>query len=104
VNEFASRGADWRNGHSGNLVEGVGRCGLGNRPLPGSDSVGLKAKGGTFHEAWRFANEADGLVALQMSHMRDFETLASARLHKELPPIRQAGFDRKRFLVCADPP
>jgi hypothetical protein len=55
-------------------------------------SVGLKAKGEIFQEVWRFANETDGLGALQMSYLRDFETLASARLHKELPPIRQAGF------------
>jgi len=55
-------------------------------------SVGLKAKGEVFQEVWRFANETDGLGALQMSYMRDFETLASARLHKELFPIRQAGF------------
>ena len=40
----------------------------------------------------RFANETDGLGVLQMSYMRDFETLTSARLHKELHPIRQAGF------------
>jgi hypothetical protein len=55
-------------------------------------SVGLKAKGEIFQKVWRFANETDGLGALQMSYMRDFETLASARLHKELRPIRQAGF------------
>jgi hypothetical protein len=55
-------------------------------------SVGLKAKGEIFQEVWRFANETDGLGALQMSYLRDFGTLASARLHKELPPIRQAGF------------
>jgi hypothetical protein len=55
-------------------------------------SVGLKAKGEIFQKVWRFANETDGLGALQMSYMRDFETLASARQHKELRPIRQAGF------------
>ena len=55
-------------------------------------SVGLKAKGEIFQKVWRFANETDGLGALQMSYMRDFKTLASARLHKELRPIRQAGF------------
>jgi hypothetical protein len=55
-------------------------------------SVGLNAKGVIFQKVWRFANEIDGLGALQMSYMRDFETLASARLHKELRPIRQAGF------------
>jgi hypothetical protein len=55
-------------------------------------SVGLKAKGEIFQEVWRFANEIDGLGALQMSYMRDFETLAFARLDNELLPIRQAGF------------
>jgi hypothetical protein len=55
-------------------------------------SVGLKAKGEIFQEVWRFPNEADGLGALPMSYMRDFQTLASARLHKELLPIPQAGF------------
>jgi len=55
-------------------------------------SVGLKAKGEIFQGVWRFANETDGLGALQMSYMRGFETLASARLHKELRPIPQAGF------------
>ena len=73
-------------------MEGVARRGLGNRPLPGSDLVGLKAKDEIFQEVWRFANEADGLGALQMSYMRDFQTLASARRDKELLPIRQAGF------------
>ena len=55
-------------------------------------SVGLKAKGEIFQEVWRFPNEIDGLGALQMSYMRDFETLASARLYTEFRPIRQAGF------------
>jgi hypothetical protein len=55
-------------------------------------SVALKAKGKIFQKVWRFANETDGLGVLQMSYMRDFETLASARLHKELRPNRQAGF------------
>jgi hypothetical protein len=73
-------------------VERVARRGLGNRPLPVLTAVGLKAKGEIFQKVWRFANETDGLGALQMSYMRDFETLASARLHKELHPIRQAGF------------
>jgi hypothetical protein len=54
-------------------------------------SVGLKAKGEIFHEVWCFASETDGLGALQMSYMRDFKTLASARLHKERLPIPQAG-------------
>jgi len=53
--------------------------------------VGLKAKGTIFHEVWHFGNETDDLVTLQMSYMRDFKTLASARLHKERLPIRQAG-------------
>ena len=35
-------------------------------------SVGLKAKGEIFQKVWRFANETDGLGALQMSYMRDF--------------------------------
>jgi hypothetical protein len=30
-------------------------------------SVGLKAKGEIFQKVWRFANETDGLGALQMS-------------------------------------
>ena len=33
-------------------------------------SVGLKAKGEIFPQVWRFANETDGLGALQMSYLR----------------------------------
>jgi hypothetical protein len=61
-------------------------------PYQALTSVGLKAKGEICQKLWRFANETDGLCALQMSYMRDFETLASTRLHKQLFPIRQAGF------------
>jgi hypothetical protein len=46
-------------------------------------SIGLKAKGEIFQEVWRFANETDGLGALQMSYMRDFGALAAARLGDE---------------------
>jgi len=54
-------------------------------------SVGLKARAEILQKVWRFANETDGLGALQMSYMKDFETLASTRLQQQARPIRQAG-------------
>jgi hypothetical protein len=43
--------------------------------------IGLKAKGAIFHEVLRFASMTDGLEALQMSYMRDFCSLAQARMN-----------------------
>jgi hypothetical protein len=54
-------------------------------------SVGLKAKGEVFQEVWSSTDQTERLDALQMSYMRDFRALASARLRKEPPPLRQAG-------------
>jgi hypothetical protein len=51
--------------------------------------VGLKAKGEIFLAVSCFANETDGLGALQMSYLRDFDALAAARLSDE-------GFARAR--------
>jgi hypothetical protein len=54
-------------------------------------SVGLKAKGEIFQVVWGSTDETERLDALQMSYVRDFRALASARLRKERLPIRQAG-------------
>ena len=51
-------------------------------------SVGLKAKGEIFQEVSRFANETEGLDALQMSYMRDFGALAFVRLHGVGPSLQ----------------
>jgi hypothetical protein len=46
--------------------------------------IGLKAKGAIFHEVLRFASATEGLEALQISYMRDFRSLAYARMNGSL--------------------